>query len=188
MILSNFLFAGYLEDREDILLVCHKHIWVYRVPLTKEFLLGIALPVIFYLLYPPLLVLWGVWLIIGFLRFVYTLADWYYDSWLVTNMGIVDVEWNGFFNRSSNRIEYHTVDGISYKIQGFWQTVFNYGQVQIQQIGGTRIVNMNDAMSPKSIERSIIAIQNKFIGDKTHKEHEALKDILTSLVQTTLRK
>lgn len=188
MVISNFLFTNYLEDGEDILLVCHRHIWTHRNELTKEFLVGIVLPVIFYFVYPPFILLWGAWLFVGFFRFLYALADWYYDAWLVTNMSIIDVEWNGFFNRQSGRIEYHTIDGLQYTIQGFWQTVLNYGDVQIQQIGGAVVVNMKDAANPRKVERGILQAQEKVINDKSRREHEALKDILAGLVQTSMRK
>lgn len=188
VVISNFLFTSYLEDGEDILFVCHRHIWTHRRELTKEFLIGIVIPVIFYFVYPPFVLLWGVWLLVGFLRFVYALADWYYDSWLVTNMSVVDVEWNGFFNRQSSRIEYHTIDGLKYTIQGFWQTVLNFGDIQIQQIGGAVVIDMKDAANPRGVERGILQAQEKVINDKTRREHEALKDILAGLVQNTMRK
>lgn len=185
---QNFIYSGFLEAGEDILFVCRKHIWVHRKPLTREFILGIVVPLFFYFLYPPLLVVWGGWLFIGLLRFLYQLTDWYYDAWLVTTVGIIDVEWNGFFSKSSNRIEYQTIDGISYAVDGFWQTVLNFGLVQIQQIGGTTLVNMDDAYNPKRIEREILRIHQRVVSDKTRNEHEALKQILTSLVQTTIKK
>lgn len=188
MFLNNFLFTSYLEDEEDVILVCHKHIWIHRHALNKEFLLGVALPVIFYFVYPPLIILWGTWLIIGLLRFLYAIADWYYDAWLVTSMGIIDVEWNGFFSRQSNRIEYHTIDGVCYQVQGFYQTIFNYGDVQLQQIGGAIIVELKDAVNPKRVESQILKVQDRFISDKSRREHEALKDILAGLVQSSMRK
>ena len=188
MVISNFLFTHYLEDGEDISIVCHRHIWTHRNELTKEFLVGIALPAIFYFVYPPFVLLWGAWLFVGFLRFLYTVADWYFDAWLVTNMSIIDVEWNGFFSRQSSRIEYHTIDGLQYTVQGFWQTILNYGNVQIQQIGGAVVIEMKDAANPRAIERGILQVQEKVIHDKARREHEALKDILTGLVQTSMRK
>ena len=187
-VLSNFLFTSYLEDDEDVFLVCHKHIWTHRKPLTKEFILGLALPVIFYFVYPPFLLLWGVWGFIGLLRFIYKIADWYYDAWLITNMGIIDVEWNGFFSRQSSRIEYHTIDGIQYTVQGFWPTILNYGQVQLQQVGGAVIVNLSDAVNPRNVERQVLKIQEQVVNDKSRREHEALKDILAGLVQSSMRK
>ncbi len=187
-VVNNFLFTNYLEDGEDILLVCHKHIWVHRKVLTKEFLLGIALPVLFYFIYPPLIALWGLWFFVGILRFIYNIADWFYDAWLITNMSIIDVEWNGFFSRQSSRIEYHTIDGIQYMVQGFWPTILNYGQVQLQQVGGAIIVSLKDATNPRKVEREVLRVQEKVIKDKSQREHEALKDILAGLVQSTLRK
>lgn len=170
------------------MLVCHRHIWTHRKVLTKDFLVGIVLPVVFYFVYPPFLLLWGAWLFIGLVRFLYAIADWYYDAWLVTNMSIVDVEWNGFFSRQASRIEYHTIDGLQYTIQGFWPTILNYGNVQIQQIGGAIVVEMKDAMNPRAVERGILKVQEQVINDKSRREHEALKDILAGLVQSNMRK
>ncbi|MBT6068393.1 hypothetical protein HOG48_01415 [Candidatus Peregrinibacteria bacterium] len=188
MFLNNFLFTNYLEDSEDIWFVAHKHIWVYRKKLTKEFLLGLVMPVIFHFVYPPFFLLWLGWAFVGFLRFLYAIADWYYDAWLITNMSIIDVEWNGFFSRQSSRIEYHTIDGLQYIIQGFWQTILNYGNVQIQQIGGAIVVEMKEAARPRNVEREILKVQERVISDKSRREHEALKDILAGLVQHNMRK
>ena len=187
MLLNNFLFTNFLDDGEDILMVCHTHIWIYRKPLTRDFLLGIALPIIFYFIYPPLFVLWFGWLIVGVLRFVYSIADWFYDAWLITNLGIIDVEWNGFFNKQANRIEYHMIDGIGYQVQGFWQTVLNYGDVAIQSVSGATNFELPNAAAPREVEREVMRAQQKFVREKTMQEHAALKDLLANLVKSTMK-
>lgn len=147
-------------------------------------LTSIALPTVFYLIFPikPFYYVWFIWGGFGLIRLIYRLADWYFDAWLITNTGVIDVKWNGFFNRSSTRMEYNAIRGLTYSIQGFWGTIFNFGDVSIEHFLSSEVVVLRKAVSPKKIERAILSAQNTYLESKTVEDHEALKTMLIEMV------
>lgn len=144
---------------------------------------GFALPAIFYVLLPiePFIYAWYVWFSIGIIKLIYELADWYFDAWLITNVSVIDVEWNGFFNRSSTRIEYSGIRGITYNIKGFWGTILGFGDIIIEHFLYTESFRLNKASNPKKIERAILNEQEIFTNAKTMQDHEALKNMIVEL-------
>jgi hypothetical protein len=186
--LRNYLFSDYLEDGEEIVFVCHKHVIV----LIRDFFwivaLHLGLSAFAWYFFPTLLWACLIWVGIGIVRFLLVLQDWYYDCWLVTNMGIVGVLWAGFFNRSSTRVEYASVEGVSYTINGIIPTILNYGTVTLAKLGGPSTVALKDAYNPKKIERNILTFQEEFLTTKNFKDQEFLKQLLTDLVVEHVKK
>lgn len=182
MKISNLLFGSHLEKGEKIAYIAHRHIFTEYKRLFKVIFLGGFLPLVFFVLFPPLKIAWGIWLLFGMLKFIYDLADWYFDAWLVTNLSIIDVEWNGFFNRTSTRIEYTAIKGVSYEIKGFWNTILRYGDVNLELATLNSIVTLEEATSPRSVERAILDTQAKFMDSKNLEDQETLKEILIGMI------
>jgi len=111
--LANIFFRSYLNQGEKIYFVAHTHPFINYASFFKALVLGIVLPLGFNLIMPPFFVIWMGWLAVGILLFLYELLDWYMDAWIITNLGIIDLQWDGFFNKSSTRIEYHTIEGVT---------------------------------------------------------------------------
>ncbi len=128
------LFSGFLDDDEKILYLAHRHIFVHMKDLARVFVFGLLIPGFFYLMFPDAKLFWFGWLGIGTMMFLYKVFDWYYDVWIFTDIGVVNVEWNGFFDRAASRVDYHMIEGISYTVRGVWQTLFNYGDIMIERI------------------------------------------------------
>jgi hypothetical protein len=101
----------------------------------------------------------------------------------VTNVSLLKTYWSGFFDRSSSRLEYPMIEGISYSIQGFRHTVFNYGHVHINRSGGSSVIELPDAVNPPRVERLILTHQEKFVSDQSVKDSETLKSLLVSMVR-----
>ena len=183
-----YLFSDYLEDEEEIVFVCHRH----PIMLIKDFCRILVLhsvpAVALWYLFPQLFWISITWLVIGFLRFLIILQDWYYDAWLVTSLGIIGVQWTGFFNRTSTRVEYPSIEGVSYTIKGFLPTVLNYGTVTLAKLGGPSTVALKEAFNPKKIERNILKFQEQFMTTKNFKDQEVLKALLSDLVADHVKK
>ncbi len=182
--ISNFLFKSHLEEDESIRYVAHRHIFTEWRHLMKIIITGIGLPVLFYLLFPlaPFKYVWMGWGGIGLIKFIYEIFDWYFDAWVITNLSVIDVEWQGFFNRTSTRIEYDGVAGITYNIKGFWGTVLNYGDVSLEHFISTNSVVLQNAARPKKVERQILSAQGEYMNNKTMSDHEALKQMLVNML------
>jgi len=186
MIIPNLLFHGHLDTDENITFVAHKHIFTAVKPITKTIFLGFLLPGLFLILtpFPPFSYVSYVWLGLGTIKLIYNLADWYFDAWLITSMSMIDVQWDGFFSRSSTRIEYHAIKGVSYKINGFFGTVFNYGDIYIEVYAANTMFVLQNAAFPRRIERAVLDAQAKFIEKKSFEDHETLEELLTTMIQT----
>lgn len=183
MTIITLLFNSHLEKDEKIRYVAHRHIFTEYKKICKNLFLGILLPGAFYLLLPPFQVIWSLWALIGLLKLVYNLANWYLDTWLITNLSIIDTEWNGFFNRNSTRVEYQAIKGVSYEIKGFWNTILRFGDVNLELSALNTKVVLKDACFPKKVERNILDAQAAFMNNKSFEDHEALKEILTGMLE-----
>ncbi|MBD3156194.1 hypothetical protein GF369_00015 [Candidatus Peregrinibacteria bacterium] len=186
--LRRYLFSDYLEDEEEIIFVAHRHFFVFMPDLFRISFFHIVIPVGFWFVFPQLLWLYIVWFAIGFIRFLFVLQDWYYDCWLITNMGVVGVEWTGYFERTSSRVEYQSIEGMSYTIKGVIRTIFNYGDVTLAKLGGATSVTLKDAYNPKRVERNLVASQEKYLESKNFTDQEVLKQLLSDLVVQHVKK
>ena len=182
MSLRNFIYSGHLDDDEKILDTAHRHFFIYMKDAYKTFIFGMALPAMFFLFFPQAYFVVAIWGGIGVIGMLYHFVDWYFDAWLITNMGVLDIERNGLFDRTSTRIEYHMIEGLSYTIKGFWPTVLNFGDITLDKLGSKTTVILIDGASPKKVERMILHHQEEFVSDKSVRDHHALKDMLSEMI------
>ncbi len=176
------IFSSYLDDGEKIFHVAHRHLLIFKIDSAKPMFFGIVIPTILYLFFPqawPIFALWGLG---GLLGILYFFIDWYYDVWLLTNSGVVDVERNGLFDITSTRVEYHMMEGMSYTIKGVLQTFLNYGDITIDKLGSQTFVVLKDAASPKKLERLVMKYQEKFVNERSVRDHHTLKGMLSDMI------
>jgi hypothetical protein len=176
------LFKHYMEDGEEIFYVVHHHIITIFKPITKILILYIGLSMFFWYLVPKLSFIWLVIWLIGFFKTVSILLAWYFNALLVTNLNLIDVEWNGLFNRAANRIEYSQVESFSYSVVGIFNTIFNFGDITIDKSSGNQVV-IRGAYKPKLKSQLLTKIQDEMVNSQLKKDHEGLKGVLTSLLR-----
>ena len=183
MIFAHIAFRGCLNRGETIRFVAHVHPFITYAEFFELIFLGIILPLGFNLIMPPFQVVWMGWIICGLIALIYEIFNWYLDAWIITNMGIIDYQWDGFFKKSSTRIEYNTIEGVTYNIQGFWATIMNYGDIMIERMGSGTVVTLKNVTAPKSVEREVLKNQKEFLQNKNMKDQTVLRDLLVSMVQ-----
>lgn len=182
MKLRDRIFASYLDEGEKIMHVAHRHVLMFQIDAAKPFFFGIVIPVILYLFFPlvwPLFALWGFG---GLLGIFYYFIDWYYDVWLLTNIGVVDIERNGLFDITATRVDYHMIEGLAYNIKGFVQTMLRFGDMTIDKLGAQTFLVLKDAASPKKLERLVMRFQDKYVNERSVRDHHALKDMLSEMI------
>jgi len=176
------LFNSHLDDGERILDIAHRHFFVLAKDSFKSLFFGLILPATLYFFLPEAWLLVLIWVFIGFVSFSIDIFDWYFDAWLITNVGIIDVERNGLFERNSTRVDYHMIEGLSYSINGFWPTVLGYGDITLDKLGVQTALILHDANNPRDLERKILHYQEKFVTNKSIRDHNALKDMLSQMI------
>lgn len=111
---DQIFFEKYLREGEELLFVCHKHIVLVIDTIILLLVFGLALPTFFYYndsfsltsLVPfQYFELYAVGL---YCYIMYRVFDWYNDVWLITDQGIVDIDWD-VFARSVEYIEYQDI-------------------------------------------------------------------------------
>lgn len=182
MELSHYFLKGHLEDGERILYVAHRHFYVFFKESVKTFFFGLALPLFFFFLFPKLILPLMAWGIIGVLGMLYHFVDWYFDTWIITNHGIIDIERNGLFDKESKRVEYEMIDGMEYKMTGFLATIFNFGDLSVDTMGTTMSLRLKDATNPKKLESIIVGFQEKYVTNKSFNNYNSLKDMLAEMI------
>ena len=188
MILDRIFFGSHLQDDEKLIFVIHSHWFASYRPIFKVAFFGLAVPAIFFALLPVELSAWifGIWFVLGIFRFFHEIADWYFDVFLITNLGVIDLDWRGIFDKSSTRIAFDDLVGISYEKSGFWASIFNFGDLLIQTDGTTEI-NLKNAATPMRAEREILDAREKYSRDRGMEDEKVLKEILAGMVKRHVR-
>lgn len=176
------IFSSYLDEGEKIIHIAHRHIIIFKFDAAKPFFFGIVIPSVLYLFFPQGLPLFVLWWVGGLLGIFYYFIDWYYDAWLLTNFGVVDIERNGLFDITATRVEYHMMEGMAYTIKGVIPTVFNYGDITVDKLGAQTFVVLKDASSPKKLERLVMKLQEKYVYERSVRDHHTLKGMLSDMI------
>ncbi|MEK7528854.1 MAG: hypothetical protein AAB592_03725 [Patescibacteria group bacterium] len=179
--LSEFFYRNYLEESEQVYLVVHRHLFIVFKKFFKIIFLGMVIPLGMWLLFPGLWIVSLVWAWFGLKVLVYQTLKWYYDAWLITDSCIVVIDWKGFFDKSTARIEYHYVDEVGYEIKGFIRTIFNYGSITVVRSTGVPIT-FDGTWKPKDKIEVMMKFQDQFITKKNFRDHKNLKQMLSDML------
>jgi len=132
-------FTKYLREGEDILFVCHKHIILIidRIVITLFF--GLFIPGFFYynnsLSIQQLIPFnyFEVYVIFLYFYLFYKIFDWYNDVWVITDQGVVDIDWNVFARRISF-VEYSDIKGAEIDTPSIFDPIFDKGNIIIHTV------------------------------------------------------
>lgn len=184
----NYLFFGrHLDEGEKIGYVVHRHWFSVFGEFFKLALFGMAIPWVLWAMFPGFFWLAVIWSALSYIIFIYQFLDWFFDVWIITDQSIMTVEWNGFFNRNSLRIEYETIDGVGYEVSGLGQTLFGYGTIFIEKPSG-ETMSMHNAINPKKVELEILRWKEQYIQNKTMTNTNELQRLLSELVAEHVQK
>lgn len=167
--LSRYHFQGQHEN-EIVLRIIHRH-WFNIV--MQYFILAILTFIIFVVFaifptllptittgFPPALLLFiqntcllFIW-IYAFLIWV----DYYFDIWIITNERIVNIEQKGLFNRSVSELQFSRIQDVTTVVDGFIQTVLNFGDVYVQTAAETERFLFRQIPDPYAIKDMVMQL------------------------------
>jgi hypothetical protein len=183
IVLDAILFRQHLEDDEEVKAVIHKH-WISGIK-------GLLIPItgliagwtVFYFS-PFTIVFYGVsiWSIAISIWWLRNFFDYYLDAWIVTDQGIIDLEWHGWFHRQSSRILFSDIEGVSYEICGLLGTLFRYGTVSIEKISTGSVIALEAVKHPKRIQRLILGNMEEYIHGKNLKDSTYVQELLADMI------
>ncbi|MFH0776190.1 MAG: hypothetical protein V1936_01095, partial [Patescibacteria group bacterium] len=188
MILDRILFGSHLQEGERLLYVVHAHWFTAYRPVCKVSFFGMLIPVLFYAMFPIVPALWifGFWFAIGALRFFREVADWYFDVFLVTDQGVIDLDWNGIFDKSSTRIGFDDISGTGFEKKGFLANLLNFGDFSVKSDANTEMV-LPQAAAPQRAEKEIMDAKEKYSQARGLEDEKVLREILTGMVKRQVK-
>ena len=187
--LNRWLFATHLDDDEEYHYIVHRH-WLTGVrflfwPIVSFF--GCL-----FLLYkvhnvPIALYAVALWSIVSFVWLMRNFFDYYLDAWIITDQGIIDIAWHGWFHRESTRILYSDIQGVSYEIQGVTSTLLRYGVISVEKISTGNVISLDNVPRPKVIEMMIMRNMEGYLHSKNMKDARHIKDVLSAIVSREIQ-
>lgn len=173
------------EHNEKVFLVIRRHWFTYTLFwfLTFWMLVPFFTGLIYWVIRPDqisyslgsiLIILAAVYLlsILGLL--LYGFIDYYLDIYIITNKRIVDIKQNGFFKREISELNLRQVQDVKASVNGFFATLFHYGEVDIQTAGERENFNFKAIPHPYRISKVIIDLHEQTIkrGGRSSIENE----------------
>lgn len=185
---ESVLFHKHLDDGEILSRVVHKHPIVgLRELFWPTIFLGFSLLLL--LTFPQGIALWIVLGIIGAcgVWWLRQFFDYYLDAWIITDQGIIDLNWVGWFHRQSSRVLYSDIQGVSYEIQGILATVLTYGTIGVEKISTGSTISLQYVYKPKIVESLILQNMEAYLHKKNMKNSKHVQEILSTFVSEKLQ-
>jgi len=190
MVLQRMLFRKYLDKGEQLIYIVHKHwISVHRQMIKIAFF-GYLSPILMMVFltgfWSPASSIFWAWLVVAGLRTVYEFLDWYLDAWLVTDVSIIDTEWDGFFKQRSSRVDYESIESVDIDFKGLRQSVMNFGTITLIRSSGVHLT-MKRCYKPQLASSMISQVHSEMVSQKGVQDSEALKGILADIIQDHIK-
>lgn len=183
MLLETLFFKKHLERGEKILFAAHRH-WVLLIrPGLATGFFGFLIPWSLYWagLNTELFFLISIfWSLAAYMFFMYRLFKWHANAILVTSMGILKVDWQGFFSNVASRVPYEEIEGAGYEIKGFWPTVLRYGNFTVSLLSG-KVFLLTIAARPARAELMVMKLLEAYMLEKNKRDVAGLKSLLSDL-------
>ena len=188
MHLDHLLFRRHLDDDEEVIAVIHKH-WLLGVRAllwpTVSFVLSWVL-----LYYVPFIVMFygvSLWSVLSIVWWLRNFFDYYLDAWIITDQGVIDLEWHGWFHRASSRILYSDIQGVSYEIFGILGTLLRFGELSIEKISTGDTVSLEYVKDPRKVEAWILKNMEQYLHSKNIKDARRVQELLAEIVTTHIQ-
>ncbi len=180
------LFRNYLEEGEELIHVLHHHVISTFKPIFLNIFLYIAIPALIWYAIPQATIVAIPFIVFGVGKTLSILISWYYNALLITDVNLIDLEWHGVFHREATRIEYRQVESFSFEINGVINTLLNIGNIEIMKLNGT-VTEINGVFNPQKNSQLLTKLQDEIINQNIRNDHEALKGILTNMIQDHIK-
>ena len=90
-----------------------------------------------------------------------TFIDFYLDVWIITNDRIVDIEQFGLFSRTISELDLFRIQDITTETQGFFATIFKYGNVTIKTASTNLSLVFKNVPNPNHIRSELLQLAHE---------------------------
>ncbi len=122
-------------------------------------------------------------LVLGFA--VFTLFRWWW-RWsrtmlIITDQRVIDIEQQGFFDRTVTEAVYVQVDEVAYRIKGFFATIFRFGTLRVQLRGAGADIEFRRAHRPARLHDLLNDLVSLAHGGSQNPRETRVKKLAASL-------
>ncbi len=169
-------FTQTLKKDESVVAIVRKH-WISIVWPAFISLIVLGLLIGFFDLFFRTgwgLILWLV-LMVGVVIFAaYHWVIHFFDSFIITDMRIIDIDQTGLFKRTVSETMLENVQDVTYTIAGLVATALDYGSVQVQTAAAEVKIEIEKVHQPKKVQETILEahklFQERYGGDMSAAE------------------
>lgn len=185
---NTLLFTRHVDDDEEITEIVHKH-WILGIKHLFWPIFSFLASWLFLYLAPFLIIFYivSLWSVVSLVWLLRNFFDYYLDAWIITDKGIIDVEWHGWFHRESTRVLYSDIQGVSYEIQGVLATMLRYGVVGVEKISTGSMVKLDHVRNPRRIESLILGNMELYLHSRNMKDSKHVQELLSELVTQNIQ-
>lgn len=183
--IQRIVFSSYFEENEKIYYFIQNHWLKYIFVMFKMSL--IFLPSLF------VLIIWGTsnpYIFLGSLGSTLIsacllLLGWYNlyaDAFILTDKNVIFVEWDSLVKIKSSRISYSEIESASVEMEGFFPTLFGYGDIKIETANEQFTPEIKSAANASFAERQILINKERYGRSDGKVEAELLKNAIKGIV------
>ncbi len=174
---TNYSFEGKKEG-EEVIMFLHRH-WITLFGQILIILIGATLPFIAIFLFggfisrtgslPLFAAISAMHYLLLWYAFFYSLTMYTLDTWIVTNMRIINSVQTGFFNRQISELALDKIQDVSVHTKGALATFINYGDIKVQTAGTEKHFIFEQIGKPQGVKDQIMEL----VATKKHEfQHE----------------
>ncbi len=184
----NFGFGAFLEEGEDVVYIFHPLLVIaFSKMCTRLALWGSGAFLVWFLFPTKLFYVWTGLAGFAIYRGISALIYWYINAILITNDGIIFVNWPSLFVKKFRRIDWFNLDQVAVEKVGIKAFAGNFGSLMFMKMGGD-IEEVKYMRRPHKVARMIERHRAKMSDDKNFTEESALKELLSQLVMSHVDK
>ena len=91
--------------------------------------------------------------------------SWYFNSYIVTNKRVVDIDFYGIIHRRFSEAPLRNIEDITNEISGFGPVIFHYGDVSIQTAAEAREITFENVPDPDKVQDIVSDLISEIKGE-----------------------
>lgn len=117
-------------------------------------------------------------LLVALLWGVRSYVVWSLNAFILTNQRIIDVDQNGFFQRTVSEASFEKIQDVSFQISGLWQTMLKFGTVIVQTAGSSNNLELTGVHHPEQLQELITKLQASVEKERAHGDSLTASELL----------
>lgn len=191
---EEIFFKKYIPEGQEIRGIVHIHPIDILWKIFLYMFMGVFVPSYFYILSTriqelvPFYIL-EIWLLLVFIKIIYEIFDWYNDVWILTNSGVVSLEWS-FLKTNTQTLGFDNIEWIEVAKNGIFDSLFKKWDLVIHKIGSDEFV-LKNAHKPYISIDEIESISNEYEqmwNEEPDHRLSVIMDALGGVVENYLEK